>query len=450
MPLVLRVEGPGTIRYRGSDLPELIEIDDRLTVGRDQKNDLVLSDEQRGISTEHCRIERIDRGYTVTDRSRNGTFLNDDTVAIGPDNHPPLDAGDVIRIGVFALHVVSVQAPTPLPALEEPDLPPVTPDLEAISGPHFPGHPFPRPAQSMWPLDDGEEPAEDMAFRDAAARNAFADHLRPEASVFVAPAVGRERIPDDWEFPAETPPSDIGRIERPPPADVTRPVGIDKPAPIDDPTEDPASKAVDAMLNICGLTRGDVPDDRLVEVMSRMAHAFRIAVGNLHDMLLARSEAKQEFGAERTMIARLDNNALKFPMDMNAALRTLMMNDMAGFLPAERAVAQAFDDIKAHQVSLLATTQATLQMLVRQLAPGSVTAGMKCGPMAGWVPILGKARAWDHYVQLHGSIDDDLAAGDMRMPTDMSSRAFTPRTAEGEPFRRGAKPASPATGRPTS
>ena len=37
-------------------LAPLIEIDDRLTVGRDEKNDLVLSDEQRGISTEHCRI----------------------------------------------------------------------------------------------------------------------------------------------------------------------------------------------------------------------------------------------------------------------------------------------------------------------------------------------------------------------------------------------------------
>ncbi|QQP93112.1 type VI secretion system-associated FHA domain protein TagH (plasmid) [Skermanella sp. TT6] len=440
MPLVLRVEGPGTIRYRGSDLPELIEIDDRLTVGRDERNDLVLSDERRGISTEHCRIERIDRDYAVTDRSRNGTFLNDDTVAIGLGKHAPLKAGDVIRIGEFALHVVSVQALMPLPVPEEPHPPPA----EAFSEPQVPG-----PARSMWPPDDGEQPAEDMTFR-GVGRNAFADHLRPEASVFVAPAVGRERIPDDWKFPAETPPRDIGRIERPPPADVTKPVGIDKPAPIDDPTEDPASKAVDAMLNICGLTRGDVPDDRLVEVMSRMAHAFRIAVGNLHAMLLARSEAKQEFGAERTMIARLDNNALKFPMDMNAALRTLMMNDMAGFLPAERAVAQAFDDIKAHQVSLLATTQATLQMLVRQLAPGSVTAGMKRGPMAGWVPILAKARAWDRYVELHGSIDDDLAAGDMRMPADMSPRASAPRSADGRPLRRRAKPATPATGSPTS
>ena len=61
MPLVLRVEGPGEVRYRGSDLPELIEVEDRLTIGRDEKNDLVLRDEQRGISTEHCRIERIDR-----------------------------------------------------------------------------------------------------------------------------------------------------------------------------------------------------------------------------------------------------------------------------------------------------------------------------------------------------------------------------------------------------
>ncbi|MGF7209822.1 type VI secretion system FHA domain protein [Skermanella aerolata] len=443
MPLVLRVEGPGTIRYRGSDLPELIEIDDRLTVGRDENNDLVLSDEQRGISTEHCRIERIDRRYTVSDRSRNGTFLNDDTVAIGPDKNPPLDAGDLIRIGTFALHVVSVQAPVPLSALEEPDLPPAVPDVEAVSDPSFPG-----PAQSMWPLDD-EESAEDMTFRDAAARNAFADHLRPEASAFVAPVVGHERIPDDWEFSAETPPRDTGRIDQPPPAAGSEPILIDNPVLIDKPAGDPASKAVDAMLNICGLTRGDVPDDRLVEVMSRMAHAFRIAVGNLHDMLVARSEAKQEFGAERTMIARLDNNALKFPMDLNAALRTLMMNDVAGFLPAERAVGQAFDDIKAHQVSLLAATQATLQMLVRQLAPGSVTAGMKRGPMAGWVPVLGKARAWDRYVQLHGRIDDDLAAGDMKMPGEISSRVFAPRATGGGPFRRRAKTATPATGRPT-
>ncbi|EWY36532.1 hypothetical protein N825_22525 [Skermanella stibiiresistens SB22] len=428
MPLVLRVEGPGTIRYRGSDLPELIEIDDRLTVGRDENNDLVLSDEQRGISTEHCRIERIDRGYTVSDRSRNGTFLNDDTVAIGPDKNPPLDAGDLIRIGTFALHVVSVQAPIPLSALDEPDLPPAVPNVEPVSEPSFPG-----PAQSVWPLDDDEAPAEDMTFRDAADRNAFADHLRPEASAFVAPVVGHERIPDDWEFSAETPSRDIGRIDRPPPAAGSEPSLIDKPALIEKPVGDPASKAVDAMLNICGLTRGDVPDDRLVEVMSRMAHAFRIAVGNLHDMLVARSEAKREFGAERTMIARLDNNALKFPMDLNAALRTLMMNDVAGFLPAERAVGQAFDDIKAHQVSLLAATQATLQMLVRQLAPGSVTAGMTRGPDAGWVPVLGKARAWDRYVQLHGRIDDDLAAGDMKMPGD-------------QPFRRRAKTASPATG----
>jgi type VI secretion system FHA domain protein len=445
MPLVLRVEGPGTIRYRGSDLPKLIEIDDRLTVGRDENNDLVLSDEQRGISTEHCRIERIDRGYTVTDRSRNGTFLNDDTVAIGPDKHPPLDAGDLIRIGAFALHVVSVQAPVPLSVLEEPDLPPAVPEVDVSSEPSFPG-----PAQSMWPLDDDdEEPAEDMTFRGAAGRNAFADHLRPEASAFVAPVVGHERIPDDWEFSTETPPRDIGRIDRPPPAAGSEPSLIDKPALIEKPAGDPASKAVDAMLNICGLTRGDVPDDRLVEVMSRMAHAFRIAVGNLHDMLVARSEAKQEFGVERTMIARLDNNALKFPMDLNAALRTLMMNDVAGFLPAERAVGQAFDDIKAHQVSLLAATQATLQMLVRQLAPGSVTAGMKRVPNAGWVPILGKARAWDRYVQLHGRIDDDLASGDMKMPGDVSSRAFAPRAAGGGPFRRRAKTATPATGRPT-
>jgi type VI secretion system FHA domain protein len=501
MPLLLRVEGSGEVRYRGSDPRDLIEVEDRLMIGRDEKNDLVLRDERMAISTDHCRIERLEHGYALIDHSRNGTFLNDTGSAISRDKHFPLDAGDLIRIGGFALHIVSVQTQTPLATLEAPDHEPAdapTPRQDGVVGAAVFGFPDLHrlgPVGPAWSTRDqefGNGGIEDdgkttgVAFGGSGARSAFPDHLRPEAAVFVQPTVGCERIPEDWEFSTEASPRDTAKADRPAPSSLEPAPSSLEPAPsslepapsslepapvqVGEPdrawmgkatsagtenpempeTPDAASRAIDAMLGICGLTRGDVPDDRLVEVMSRMAHAFRLALGNLQEILVARSETKQEFGVERTMIARSDNNVLKFSMDMSAAMRSLMLNDVAGFLPAERAVDQAFDDIKTHQVSLVAATQATLQMLVRQLSPGSVTAGMNRGLMARWAPAFDKARAWDRYVQLHRKVDDDLAAGDMSMPAEISSLAFAPRAMSGQPFHRRAENVSAEKGRATT
>ncbi|HVN53487.1 MAG TPA: FHA domain-containing protein [Anaerolineaceae bacterium] len=99
-------EDPGlmvTIRYlnpasAGVAAPQVVDFQDkeRLTVGRDPSNDLVLKSPQ--VSRYHASIERIGQRFRVTDlRSANGTFINDrriegtiwlqpnDTFRIGPN-----------------------------------------------------------------------------------------------------------------------------------------------------------------------------------------------------------------------------------------------------------------------------------------------------------------------------------------------------------------------------
>lgn len=68
---------------------------DRLTIGRDQSNDIVLGDDLR-VSRRHAMLERLAAGWSVSDLdSTNGTFVNGE-----PLSQPrPLYPGDEIEVG---------------------------------------------------------------------------------------------------------------------------------------------------------------------------------------------------------------------------------------------------------------------------------------------------------------------------------------------------------------
>ncbi len=80
---------------RGRDIDQVYRIEDAQTavLGRSVKCDIRVSDSQ--ASRTHCRIERIDGQWTITDTgSRNGTFVNKERIT-----HARLRSGDLIRVG---------------------------------------------------------------------------------------------------------------------------------------------------------------------------------------------------------------------------------------------------------------------------------------------------------------------------------------------------------------
>lgn len=68
---------------------------DRLTIGRDQSNDIGLP-EDLAVSRRHALLERLAAGWSVSDlSSTNGTFVNGQ-----PLSQPrPLYSGDEIEVG---------------------------------------------------------------------------------------------------------------------------------------------------------------------------------------------------------------------------------------------------------------------------------------------------------------------------------------------------------------
>src|SRR5215469_830707 len=101
MPLLLRIASASP---PDEDPPErFVEVDTRLSIGRGEDNALVLPDPDRLLSKTHCVIERRSTQYVVTDRSTNGTFLNDMRSRLPRDVAAPLKAGDHLRLGRFDL-----------------------------------------------------------------------------------------------------------------------------------------------------------------------------------------------------------------------------------------------------------------------------------------------------------------------------------------------------------
>lgn len=78
---------------------------DRINIGRDPHNELVLEDE--AVSREHCLIEREGNAIVVKDRGTpNGTFINNEFLGEPRE----LREGDRVYIGPFLLELVSLAA----------------------------------------------------------------------------------------------------------------------------------------------------------------------------------------------------------------------------------------------------------------------------------------------------------------------------------------------------
>jgi type VI secretion system FHA domain protein len=94
-------------------------VEQSLTIGRSDENDLVLPDPDRMLSKRHCKIEDDNGNIVVVDQSTNGTFLNYAKLALG-DTQTPLNDGDILSIGPYELLVSIVVDTAGSNAIAEP------------------------------------------------------------------------------------------------------------------------------------------------------------------------------------------------------------------------------------------------------------------------------------------------------------------------------------------
>jgi type VI secretion system FHA domain protein len=179
------------------------------------------------------------------------------------------------------------------------------------------------------------------------------------------------------------------------------------------PTPDGQS-AIAAFLRGAGMqgaNTAQVDADRFLE---ECGATVRAAVEGLMGMLLARAKVKEELRAvDRTMVAARENNPLKLSDSVDEALQFVFdpgaRND--AFLPPAKAVADACNDLQAHELALVAGLRAALLGAIQRFDPEAIEKRLQ---KEGGKSLLAnrKAQLWDcfvaYYRQTQADVDDNF------------------------------------------
>ena len=415
--LVLAVLGPHAAQF-GARSQKAFEGRDG-SIGRADDCDWVLS--AAGVSRVHAMVRCLNGMYFIEDRSTNGMLLNGRPLMKG--DPASLKDGDRLQIDTFEVAVrlqadqatVAQPASAPPPAMAAAPLP-GRDFLDAMLG----GDPFAAaappargvPDEPLIPAASAPAGALDpLAFLDepfgappasAPAPAASWNHSSGMADHFHPPGVAgqRDALPENWDLTM----GDFAPRTAPAPTPAPPPAPAIAAAPAAAPFAAPAAVPVPA----AGLP-------------SELDAIFRIVVDGVMDVLRARAEIKNTFRLPVTLIQRSENNPLKFAPTADEALQKLLSPANGAFLSGTDAFQDAFDDIRCHQMAMLAGVRAGFEAVLAHFNPDRLEQEVDGGKRSAF---SGKSRYWERYRENFEGLAKDPDECFRRLFGDEFARAY--------------------------
>lgn len=387
------------------------------TIGRNDSCDWVLDDPERFVSSRHLNIVFKGQRFFAEDISTNGTFLNDEL--IGNGERQPLRTGDTLRVGRYMMSVEARDAQNkvigdPGSSTRRAKKGKVESDLLSDDGAVESVDPF------IGDTDHDPLGTEDArsSLLDAAPLGGVQD-----AAATVMPSAA-DAIPDDWmegglaaSEPAGSEPGLVPELEpEPEPAidlmpdiepEVAHPEGIGSeyaepgivrlepmepapapPAPDPVPASPIAAPRMPAPAAAAPLTTAAdtfeeafleqirlAPDYATPQNGALLGAVARELLTGWLDLLLNRSQIRQELRLDATLIGARENNPLKFSLNYQDAIGRMLQGESMGFMPPVESARQVADDLSAHQLAMMAGIDAGVKALVASLEPKAAMKG---------------------------------------------------------------------------
>jgi type VI secretion system protein len=268
------------------------------------------------------------------------------------------------------------------------------------------------------PLDPQSEPSSASAAPPRAP--AFAPEAPPPAAIFasvapgeLAPAVGAPPPRPAAPPPASPPPAPT------PPAPTPQPPGHIPGTSAPRPTVAPA-EALRAFFDGAGIPDAVSAASDDLRRLREFGEQFREMAAGLRDLVNARAMTKSGLRLPQTAIAAQNNNPFKFSVDLEQLLTALLAPNRPGYSRPVPAIRQAIDDLKEHDLALIAATQQALAAVLAELAPEVLQRHAEnAGVLANVLPGARKAAWWDAFEQAYRraaeGVEADLPGGFQRL-----------------------------------
>jgi type VI secretion system FHA domain protein len=199
-----------------------------------------------------------------------------------------------------------------------------------------------------------------------------------------APEVVKERQP----VPAPPPPEAPAIVVPAEARAESRPVIAPPPPPSG------AGSDLAAVLAGAGLTNVPVTP----ELAENFGRILGVVVAGVMDLLRARQQVKDELRMRQTQFRPVDNNPLKFSANVEDALHNLLVKRNPAYLKPVDAFADAFDDLRDHQLAMLAGLRVAFEAMLAEFDPARLEEQfdrqLKKGAL---LSVPAKLRYWEAY-----------------------------------------------------
>lgn len=181
-----------------------------------------------------------------------------------------------------------------------------------------------------------------------------------------------------------------------------------------------ADDSVAALLRSAGIDPATVDQ----QTLASLGEALRVVVEGLIDVLKARSAIKNEFRVPVTTLKPVENNPLKFSANAEDALFNLFARRGQSYQEPVEAFREAFDDLRAHQVAIMAGLRAAFASLLTKFDPDQLQEGFDRGLKRGAIlDMMNKTKYWDLYREMYAELGDGDTAF-RRLFGDEFARAY--------------------------
>ena len=406
-------------------------------IGRSPENDMVLAGV--GVHRHHATVRFINGVFFVEGVGTNGIAINDPDRVL-PRNEPyPLKTGDKVFIDEYEVAVTASATMPAEPTARAPAREPVRPVAES-TGPGARAPLVGTSAESAEDLDPLSKLTGGAALQPRAQRpvesswnhsSSLQDHFTPPA--VPPPAASGNAIPENWDRtsfdrsklqPVAPPPVQPPRAPAMPAAGARSPVA-DRAVP-----QAPASRASattstgssfdwDAFLRAAGVDAARVPP----ETAAILGNILRGVVQGLIEVLRARSEIKTEFRMPVTQVKVSENNPLKFAANAEDALGNLLGRRNPAYLPPQEAFEDALNDVRFHQVAMLAGVRAGFENLMSRFDPAQLQETFDRQGKRGGL-FSGKGNYWERYAERYQEMTADRDETFRRLFGEEFARAY--------------------------
>jgi FHA domain-containing protein len=156
----------------------------------------------------------------------------------------------------------------------------------------------------------------------------------------------------------------------------------------------------------------DVSQGLTEDLMFRIGQLLRETTQGTIELLAARALSKREVKAQATVIMERANNPLKFSPDVASAMPFLLAEKPnRAFMPPVEAMRDSYNDLRSHQVGVMAGMRAALEGVLGRFTPEQLEKRLTQKSMLdSLIPAARKAKLWDLYVEMYRDIAEE--AGD--------------------------------------